>query len=289
MSFEDKEKKVHTGSRQDPTFLKYLKEIGNIPLLTKSEEAEYAKKYQKTRDEEALKKLIISNLKFVVNVAKKYYGCGLSMSDLVDEGNIGLIEAAKRFDPTKNTRLITYAIWWIRQAIANAIASQGGIVRIPIKQASLAYNVKKAKQEIAQKLSREPTIQEIADKIGIKKKEVNKIIEISKHWIYNETSPEDIGIDDLTKEYKYNLRSVDYRNSNDLLKEEIQHLLKLVSPQERKVLKLRFGLDEIEPMTLEKVGNIMNLSKERIRQIEENAIGKIRKNVKYSAVGDILN
>jgi RNA polymerase primary sigma factor len=288
MSSEEKEPKTQ-GHKQDPTFLKYLKEIGSIPLLTKEEEAKYAKLYQDTRDEVALKKLIISNLKFVVNVAKKYHGCGILMSDLVDEGNIGLIEAAKRFDPTKNTRLITYAIWWIRQAIANAIASQGGIVRIPIKQASLAYNVKKAKQELSQKLSRDPTIQEIADEIGIKKNEVNQIVEISKNWIYDETSPEDISIDDLTKEYKYNLRSVDYRQSNNSLKEEIQHLLNLVSPQESKVLKLRFGLDEVEPMTLEKVGKIMNLSKERIRQIEENAIGKIRKNVRYSVVSDILN
>lgn len=285
MSIKEKEKK----GQQDPTLLKYLKEIGSIPILSKEEEARLAQKYNETRNEDDLQKLIVSNLKFVVNVAKKYYGCGLSMSDLVDEGNIGLIEAAKRFDPSKNTRLITYGIWWIRQAIANAIATQSGIVRLPMKQAALAYNIKKVRQDLLQKKMEEPTIQEIAEKAKMSVPEVKKILDVSKHWIYDETSPEDLQIDDLTKEYRYNVRSLDYRHSNNSLQEEIQHLLKLLTPQERKILKLRFGLDNVEPMTLEKVGKILNLSKERIRQIEECAIGKIRKNVKYSAVCDILN
>jgi RNA polymerase primary sigma factor len=286
MTLKDKVKK---NLDRDPTLLKYLREIGNIPILSREEESEIASRYKETGDEKALKMLISSNLKFVVNVAKKYYGCGLSMSDLVDEGNIGLIEAAKRYDPTKNTRLITYAVWWIRQAIANAIASQSGIVRLPVKQATLAYNIKTTRQELVQKLMREPTITEISNKLGVKEIEVQRILEFAKQWIPDESSSEEFNFKNYQKSLAYNLRSINYRSSTASLKEEIQQLLKGLTLQEQKILKLRFGLENEDPMTLENVGKIMNLSRERIRQIEEIAITKIRKTFKYTAVSDILN
>lgn len=267
----------------------YLKDINKTPLLTREEEIDLANRIQKG-DAEALKKMVEANLRFVVKIARRYQGCGLSLLDLIDEGNIGLIEAAKRFDPRKNTKFITYAVWWIRQAIMQALAEQGGAVRLPIRKASMASQIKDKGSRLYQELGREPTNFEIAQRLDISLEELEEVMgAASGYTSLDAPIKEEEGSTFADLLPADDLHPVD----NDLIihafKEEVANLLQELDSRERQILEMRFGIGEYEPMTLEEIGKKLKVSRERIRQIEEKAKRRLSRLAKSRQLRDFLN
>lgn len=257
----------------------YLQEIAKTKQLTADEEKELGRRIQENNDPEALNKLVEANLRFVVSICKKYRGLGLSFLDLMNEGNIGLIEAAKRFDPEKNVKFITYAVWWIRQAIIHALAKSSGAFRLPQKQANLMYQLSKKYNNLQMKLERKPTNQELAEALGIEVSEVEQLLQVSGDKVSL-----DAGTDDendfqlLDKLEQDNAISADEHLLQEAFESQISDMLKNLDDKEALVIKLRFGLDDTEPKTLKEIGEMLNLSRERIRQIENVALKKLRKN-----------
>ena len=256
----------------------YLKEISKIPQLSVEDEKALGEAI-KNGDEDALNLLVESNLRFVVSVCKKYRGLGLSFLDLMNEGNIGLIEAAKRFDPEKNVKFITYAVWWIRQAIIHALAKQSGAFRLPQKQANLMYQLSKKYNILAQSLQREPTVPELASALEVTVEEVNQILQVSGENISLSGALDD------NKDFKLldKLVSDGEQLADDHLMQEafegqVKKILGELDQKEAVILKMRFGLEGNEPKTLKEIGAKMSLSRERIRQIENVALRKLRKN-----------
>jgi len=288
VSFEETEE-TPPSSSEDTTIYLYLKEIGKYPLLTKEEEYELATK-AKSGDAEARRLLIKSNLRFVVNVAKKYHSSHVSLLDLINDGNIGLIEAARRFDPDKGTKFITYAIWWIRQSIMQALAEQSGAVSLPIKQAGLLYRIGQKYRDLKQELGRAPTHAELAASLEMKVATVESILRASRFSLSLETPP----TDDKNFSLISHLPDVTQLSSSDqslqsTLLEEINRLLDKLEPREREILRLRYGFCEGTPLTLEKIGKKFGLSRERVRQIETRAKKKIMKMVDKDKLKDYLN
>lgn len=267
----------------------YLKEIGKYPLLTKEEEYDLARK-AKEGDNEAFKLLIKSNLRFVVTVAKKYQCCGISLLDLINDGNIGLIEAAKRFDPDKGTKFITYAIWWIRQSIMQALAGQAGAVRLPIKQAGLLYRIGEKYRILKQKNERDPTIQELAEALNMDVESIEPILRASRFSLSLETPNSDDylynPIASLTDKNQISASELSFRST---IYDDINNVLDKLDPREREILKLHYGLHEGEPQTLEEIGKKFGLTRERIRQIESRAKKKIMKMIDKDKLKDYLN
>jgi RNA polymerase primary sigma factor len=255
----------------------YLREIQRYPLLTKQEEIDLAKKV-KQGSKKAIEKLVESNLRFVVSIAKVYQDYNVPLMDLINEGNIGLLTAAKKFDETKGVRFISYAVWWIKQAILKAIAEQTRIVRLPLNQKQKIKNVSKMRDELKKKANgREPDVEEIAKALSFTPDEVKKAISMAK---------QDISLDAPIKStdnlYFYDVISTkSYPSPEELFfrknfKNEIMRQLRKLPPREFKILILYFGLDGERPHTLEEIGKKLNLSRERIRQLKEKALNKIR-------------
>ncbi|MDA0998968.1 MAG: RNA polymerase sigma factor RpoD/SigA [bacterium] len=271
----------------EDTLAIYLREIRDFPLLVREEEHELAIKSQ-AQDTEAFNKLIRSNLRYVVSVANKYKGFGLSLEDLINEGNIGLIQAVRRFDPYRGVKLITYAVWWIRQSIMHAIADHTGTVRLPVKQAALANKVRQAYKQLHQELRREPTGQEISEYIHVAIPEIESVMRVSRDYLSLD-SP--IGENDDTSYLDMmesdNFTPVEEDTFQHSLEEEIEELLQGLDPRERKIIRMRYGF-EGEPMTLEDIGQKIGLSRERIRQIEKKAIRRFRARVKNKSLLDYL-
>jgi RNA polymerase primary sigma factor len=263
----------------------YLRDIGDIKPLSRKEEKMLADK----GDLKSLNELVRRNLKYVVTVANRYKGCGLSLPDLIMEGNIGLIQAAKRFDPLKGVKFITYAVWWIRQAIIHALAEQSGSVRLPLKQAGMLHTISEKYREFFQVYEREPTIEEIAKELQISPEEVEAIMRVYRSHL---SLDEHLKMDDDTSYLDMLEASTDHSLEEDIiyaaLKKEVDELLSDLTDREKEVLKKRYGLNS-GPMTLEAIGKKMGLSRERIRQIEKKAKLKLASKAKKMALKDYLN
>ncbi len=266
-------------SSDDPVRL-YLKEIGKYPLLTTEEEIALAKQIAEGTPEEqaaAKKKLSEANLRLVVSIAKRYVGRGMQFLDLIQEGNLGLIKAAEKFDYTKGYKFSTYATWWVRQAITRAIADQARTIRIPVHMVETINKLIRVNRQLAQELGRDPTPAEIAKEMGISESKVREIIKIAQEPVSLETpigEEEDSHLGDFIEDV--NAPAPAEVASNAMMREQLQEVLHTLTPREEKVIRLRFGLEDGQAHTLEEVGKEFNVTRERIRQIEAKALRKIR-------------
>ena len=254
----------------------YLREIGQIPLLSYEEEIDYAQRVL-NGEEEAKQKLIESNLRLVVSIAKKHTNRGLKMLDLIQEGNMGLMKAVEKFEYEKGFKFSTYATWWIRQAITRAIADQGRTIRIPVHMIETINKIKKESRIILQETGKEPTAEELAEKLELPVEKVKSILEMNQDPISLETpvgSEEDSELGDFVEDDKF-ANPYD-ATTRILLKEQLDEVLKTLNEREEMVLRYRYGLDDGSQKTLEEVGKIFNVTRERIRQIEVKALRKLR-------------
>ncbi len=268
-------------NRETPSLDKYLQEIGKVPLLSPEEEAELARK-AKTGDEIALQKLIKANLRFVVSVSKQYQNQGLSLPDLINEGNLGLIKAAKRFDETRGFKFISYAVWWILQSILQALAEQARIVRLPLNKIGSINKINKIFSELEQKYEREPTIQEISESLDIAPKNIKEAIKNTGRHISMDApianSEEETNLYDVL--LSANSPSPDAELIKDSLRREIERILNILTAREADVLRLYFGLKGYHQHTLDEIGEVFFLSRERVRQIKEKAIRRLKNNTR---------
>jgi RNA polymerase primary sigma factor len=256
----------------------YLKEIRVIPLLTAEEEIKLSRRIKKG-DEHARKHMIRANLRLVINIAKRYMYLGIPLLDLIEEGNLGLMKAVDKFDPSKGFRFSTYAAWWIKQGITRSISEQGKMIRVPVYMNDLIAKWKKKKEQLAQKLKRIPSDTDIAKKLDIPKDKIEQI----NFWMSTTTSSLDAPIGEESESQVVDLVEDEGAQSPDrtiehlLDKERVSALLDIMSDRERKVLDMRFGLGESNPHTLAEVAKKLKLSRERVRQIEEAALVKLRR------------
>ena len=278
------------GINVDDPVLMYLREIGRIPLLTYDEELDLAKRILKG-DEEAKQKLAESNLRLVVSIAKKYVGRGMLFLDLIQEGNMGLMKAVEKFDYTKGFKFSTYATWWIRQAITRAIADQARTIRIPVHMVETINKLTRIQRQLIQELGREPTAEEIAEKMdGMTPEKVREIQKISLEPVSLETpigEEDDSHLGDFIEDE--GAMSPDDYAANELLKDELNDVLLELTDREEKVLRLRFGLDDGRTRTLEEVGREFNVTRERIRQIEAKALRKLKHPSRSKRLKDFLD
>jgi RNA polymerase primary sigma factor len=283
----------------------YLREIGRVPLLTAEEEVRLAQRMERGKverlkpvpnrryvddGEEAQRRLTEANLRLVVSVAKKYIGRGMSLLDLIQEGNIGLIRAVEKFDYTKGYKFSTYATWWIRQAITRAIADQARTIRIPVHMVETINRLIRISRRLLQDLGREPTSEEIAEQMEISPEKVREIIKVSQEPVSLETpigEEDDSHLGDFIEDHTA-LAPADAA-SHQLLKEQVEDVLESLTERERKVLQLRFGLDDGRSRTLEEVGKEFHVTRERIRQIEAKALRKLRHPSRSRKLKDYLD
>jgi RNA polymerase primary sigma factor len=257
---------------------KYLQEIGDVPLLTPEDEVRLAKKI-KVGCEESLEELTKANLRFVVSVAKQYQNQGLSLGDLINEGNLGLIKAAKRFDETRGFKFISYAVWWIRQSILQALAEQSRVVRLPLNRVGALNRIGKTLSALEQEFEREPSAEEIAAELDMSLTEVDEALRVAGRHLSldapvntrdnNENSLLDL-IEDMHEP------SPDETLLGESLKIELEGALKTLSRREAEVIRLYFGLGRERALTLEEIGEVFRLTRERVRQIKEKAIQRLR-------------
>ncbi|MCH7962780.1 MAG: sigma-70 family RNA polymerase sigma factor [Bacteroidetes bacterium] len=262
--------------RESQSLDKYLQEIGKVDLLTAEEEIELAIKI-KEGDKKALEKLTKANLRFVVSVAKQYQNQGLSLGDLINEGNLGLIKAGKRFDETRGFKFISYAVWWIRQSILQALAEQSRIVRLPLNRVGALSKIGRAYSNLEQEFEREPSADELAEELDMDVKEVTDTLKISSKHVSVDapfSSGEENRLLDVIKNDEQ--PSPDNMLLSESLKTEIASALSTLPEREAEVLRLYYGLETEHAMTLEEIGEKFNLTRERVRQIKEKAIRRLR-------------
>jgi RNA polymerase primary sigma factor len=263
-------------NRESQSLDKYLQEIGKVDLLTPDEEVELAKRI-KEGDQMALERLTKANLRFVVSVAKQYQNQGLSLGDLINEGNLGLIKAAQRFDETRGFKFISYAVWWIRQSILQALAEQSRIVRLPLNRVGSLNKISKTFSELEQKYEREPSPDELADVLDVTSSEVVDTMKISGRHVSMDApfvqGEENSLLDVLENDTD---PTPDQGLINDSLRREVQRALSTLTQREADVIALYFGLNGEHAMTLEEIGEKFNLTRERVRQIKEKAIRRLR-------------
>ncbi len=267
----------------------YLKDIGRVPLLSADEEIELARRMQEG-DEAAKSRLTEANLRLVVSIAKRYVGRGMLFLDLIEEGNLGLIKAVEKFDYSKGYKFSTYATWWIRQSITRAIADQARTIRIPVHMVETINKLTRVQRMLLQELGREPTPAEIAEKMGVTEERVIEIQKIAQDPVSLETpigEEEDSHLGDFIEDEKTPTPgdSVTFT----MLKEQLLTVLDTLTPREEKVLRLRYGLDDGKPRTLEEVGKEFNVTRERIRQIEAKALRKLRHPSRSKKLKDFLD
>ncbi|MBN2289783.1 MAG: RNA polymerase sigma factor RpoD/SigA [Candidatus Glassbacteria bacterium] len=268
----------------------YLKEISNHRLLTPEEEVELAKAFKKG-DKQAIERLVLANLRFVVSIAKKYQNLGVSLADLINEGNIGLIRAAYKFDETKGVRFITYAVWWIKQAIIQYLSEQSRIVRIPLNKASTMFKMEKMLNSLAQELGRDPTVREILQEINVSAAgDINEVMPLyqPQYSLDSSANPqEDIILlnsipDDKTPGPMEGVFKKD-------ISDAVEEMLSTIKEREAKILRFYYGLDNTEPMTLEEIGKEFGVTRERVRQIKEKAIKQLRQSNRNKALETFLS
>jgi len=266
----------------------YLDQIAKFSMVTEEEEKKLGEKIRQG-DEAALQRLLEANLKFVVSYVKKYRGMGLSMLDLIDEGNVGLIEAARRFDPRRNVRFISYAVWWIRQAIIHALSQYSHIYNIPQKLSDQISLMKKRTAALKSELGRDPTREEISKSMGIPEAEVEdmELLEGRNLSLSDKFYDEELEIEDRIRDE--GAPSIEYQIIKASVQRQIRGMLAELDEKEATVLKLRFGLDDDRPMTLQEVGDALNLTRERIRQIEQKAMKKLSRSKKVQQLRGYLN
>ncbi|HOP70314.1 MAG TPA: RNA polymerase sigma factor RpoD [Bacillota bacterium] len=279
---------VPEGIALDDPVRMYLKEIGRVPLLTAEEEVELAKRME-MGDKEAKQRLIESNLRLVVSIAKRYVGRGMLFLDLIQEGNMGLIKAVEKFDYRKGYKLSTYATWWIRQAITRAIADQARTIRIPVHMVETINKLVRTSRQLLQELGREPTAEEIAEEMGLTPERVREIQKIAQEPVSLETpigEEEDSHLGDFIEDQ--DALAPAEAASFVMLKEQIEEVLDTLNEREQRVLRLRFGLDDGKARTLEEVGREFGVTRERIRQIEAKALRKLRHPQRSKKLRDYL-
>ncbi|MBM3168585.1 MAG: RNA polymerase sigma factor RpoD/SigA [Bacteroidota bacterium] len=263
-------------NRESQSLDKYLQEIGKVDLLTADEEVVLAKRIREG-DQLALEKLTKANLRFVVSVAKQYQNQGLSLGDLINEGNLGLIKAAQRFDETRGFKFISYAVWWIRQSILQALAEQSRIVRLPLNRVGSLNKISKTFSELEQKFEREPSPEELAEVLEVSASEVVDTMKISGRHVSMDApfvqGEENSLLDVLENDGD---EKPDDGLMNDSLRKEVQRALSTLTQREADVITLYFGLNGEHAMTLEEIGEKFNLTRERVRQIKEKAIRRLR-------------
>jgi RNA polymerase primary sigma factor len=266
----------------------YLEEIAKFPALTEEEEKAIGERIRRG-DKDALQELIQANLKFVVSYVKKYRGMGLSLLDLIDEGNVGLIEAAKRFDPSRNVRFISYAVWWIRQAIIHALSQYSHIYNIPQKMSDQISLKKKKTAALKTELGREPTREEVAKAMGIPVEDIEDLERLEERNVSlsDKCYDDDLEIEDRVSDAE--AESVEYQIIKASAQHQIREMLAVLDEKEELVLKLRFGLDDDRPMTLQEIGDRLHLTRERIRQIEQKAMRKLGRSKKLQQLRGYLN
>ena len=276
-------------AKLDDAVRMYLKEIGRIKLLTPEEEQEIAKKMAEG-DEDARKRMSEANLRLVVSIAKRYVGRGMQLLDLIQEGNLGLMKAVEKFDYTKGYKFSTYATWWIRQSITRAIADQARTIRIPVHMVETINRVLRTSHSMVQKLGREPTTKEIADELHIEESKVEEVLKIAQEPVSLETpigEEEDSHLGDFIQDDEASQPSEEA--SYTLLREQLEEVLSTLTPREEQVLRMRFGLTDGKPHTLEEVGKEFDVTRERIRQIESKALRKLRHPSRSKKLRDFLN
>lgn len=275
-------------NRESQSLDKYLQEIGKVDLLTPDEEVELAKRIREG-DQMALEKLTKANLRFVVSVAKQYQNQGLSLGDLINEGNLGLIKAAQRFDETRGFKFISYAVWWIRQSILQALAEQSRIVRLPLNRVGSLNKISKTFSELEQKYEREPSPDELADVLEVTTSEVVDTMKISGRHVSMDApfvqGEENSLLDVLENDSE---ETPDNELMNDSLRKEVQRALSTLTQREADVITLYFGLNGEHSMTLEEIGEKFNLTRERVRQIKEKAIRRLRHTSRSKALKPYL-
>ena len=267
-------KKPYT--REDQSLDKYLQEIGEVSLINAAEEVRLAKLVKKD-DQDALNKLVQANLRFVVSVAKQYQNQGLSLGDLINEGNLGLIKAAKRFDETKGFKFISYAVWWIRQAILQALAEQSRIVRLPLNRVGALHKIGKVSSDLEQNFGREPSAEEIADKLDMSSSEVTDTLKISSRHLSLDAPFQEGEDNRLLDVFEDEVQAPpDEDLFDEALQKEVVKALSTLTDRESEVIRLYFGIGREKPMTLEQIGTRFGLTRERVRQIKEKAIRRLR-------------
>ncbi len=263
-------------NRETASLDKYLQEIGKVELITAEEEVELARRI-KQGDREALEKLTKANLRFVVSVSKQYQNQGLSLPDLINEGNLGLIKAAQRFDETRGFKFISYAVWWIRQSILQALAEQSRIVRLPLNKIGSINKINKAYAKLEQQHEREPDSVEIAEMLDIPENEVKESMRNSGRHISMDApliQDEDNTLYDVLRSDETNTPERELMTES--LRKEIDRAISTLTPREADVVRLYFGLNSKHPMTLEEIGEKFDLTRERVRQIKEKAIRRLK-------------
>lgn len=274
-------------NRESASLEKYLQEIGHQDLLTADEEVELAQQIRKG-DRKALERLTKANLRFVVSVAKQYQNKGLSLPDLINEGNLGLIKAAERYDETRGFKFISYAVWWIRQSILQAIAEQSRIVRLPLNQVGSVNRIARELNKFEQENERKPSVEEMADRIDLPEEKIAEAMKINTHHVSMD-APFAEGEDNSLLDFLPNTDSPSTDNvlDQESLRTEIGRVLDVLYDREQKVIKAFFGIG-MQEMTLEEIGDKYNLTRERVRQIKEKAIRRLRYNTKSKTLKTYL-
>lgn len=274
-------------NRESASLDKYLQEIGHEELLTTDEEVELAQRIRKG-DKRALERLTKANLRFVVSVAKQYQNQGLSLPDLINEGNVGLIKAAEKFDETRGFKFISYAVWWIRQSILQAIAEQSRLVRLPLNQVGSVNKIARELSRFEQEHERKPSVDEIAERVDLPEDKIADAMKANSRHVSMDAPIADGEDSSMIDFLAGDSSNTDRELAIESLKAEVSRILKLLTDKEQKVLRAFFGIDGSPEMTLDEIGEKYNLTRERVRQIKENALRRLRRNTKNKLLKSYL-
>lgn len=274
-------------NRESASLDKYLQEIGHEELLTTDEEVELAQRIRKG-DKRALERLTKANLRFVVSVAKQYQNQGLSLPDLINEGNVGLIKAAEKFDETRGFKFISYAVWWIRQSILQAIAEQSRLVRLPLNQVGSVNKIARELNKFEQEHERKPSVDEIAERVDLPEDKIADAMKANSRHVSMDAPIADGEDSSMIDFLAGDSSNTDRELAIESLKAEVSRILKLLTDKEQKVLRAFFGIDGSPEMTLDEIGEKYNLTRERVRQIKEKALRRLRRNTKNKLLKSYL-